>query len=174
MLKNIAHPANIDLIINLLLILLFISSAVTDFLRNKIYNFQTYSAMASGLILWSLIGGWHGTLFSFLGLLVGFTLLFVFYLLGGMGAGDVKLLGAIGALKGAKFVLWTMFYTGLVGGVMGLSLIIWHGKFLKTMKNVFSLIRHPSRPLPEDEAGKYVPYGVAISVGCLWALLTVA
>jgi len=109
----------ICLLNNAILILLFLSAAVTDLKWNRIYNLQTYPAMACGLVLGFAAAGVHGALLSFLGLIVGLSLLFVFYMFGGVGAGDVKLLGAIGALKGASFVLWTMFYTGLVGGGNG-------------------------------------------------------
>ena len=159
---------------NSILVVLFISAAITDLTSKKIYNVQTYPAMLCGLILGFVSEGVHGALVSFGGLLVGLGLLMVLYLVGGMGAGDVKLLGAIGALKGASFVLWTMFYTGLVGGFMALAVIIWHGTARATLRNVLVLIRHPFRAQQEQQEREqhYLPYGFAISLGCLWALIT--
>ena len=168
-------PDTLDLLINLLLIALFVSAAVTDFKWKKIYNLQTYTAIICGISLHSLMSGWDGALFSLSGFLVGSALLLVFFFMGGVGAGDVKLLGAIGALKGTTFVLWTMFYTGLVGGAMAISIIILKGAAGKMFKNMFRFLRHPLTAQDEEakKGNLYLPYGVAISTGCLWALFTV-
>ena len=156
------------------LLFLIFSSAVTDLKNNKIYNMQTYPAMLCGLAIGFICAGLSGFVFSFIGLLVGGGLLIFFYIVGGVGAGDVKLLGAIGALKGTNFVIWTMFYTGLVGGAMALGIIIWKGTALQTFKNTMLFIRHPLRPLEDEgiENYQYLPYGLAISIGCAWAFLT--
>ncbi|MCP4714760.1 MAG: hypothetical protein GY868_06545 [Deltaproteobacteria bacterium] len=157
-----------------MLILLF-SSAVTDGTRKKIYNIQTYPAMLCGLVLGYLYGEWPGLLMSFAGLLVGLALLFAVYLIGGIGAGDVKLLGAIGALQGTTFVLWTMFYTALVGGAMAFAVIIWQGTARQTLKNIIGLCRHPLQQTKNTPAqdSQYLPYGIAIAAGGLWAFCLV-
>jgi len=169
------HVSNINLAINAILILLAISSFTTDITKKKIYNIQTYPSMALGLILGYAAGGGHGILMSFAGLFTGLALLSIIFLAGGIGAGDVKLLGAIGALKGTVFVLWTMFYTGLIGGIMAFALLIWKGRLLSTFKNLFTFLRHPvkahNNQKPEERV--YLPYGVAISLGSVWALFTV-
>jgi prepilin peptidase CpaA len=169
------HVSSITLAINAILILLALTSFLTDITKKKIYNIQTYPSMALGLILGYAAGGGHGILMSFTGLVTGLALLFIIFLAGGIGAGDVKLLGAIGALKGTVFVLWTMFYTGLIGGIMAFALLIWKGKLLATFKNLFAFLRHPVKAhgnqKPEERI--YLPYGVAISLGSIWALCTV-
>ena len=169
------HVSNINLAINIILILLALTSFITDISKNKIYNTQTYPSMALGLILGYAAGGGHGILMSLAGLFTGLALLFIIFLAGGIGAGDVKLLGAIGALKGTGFVLWTMFYTGLIGGVMAFALLIWKGRLLSTFKNLFTLLRHPvkMKGSQKQEERMYLPYGVAISLGSMWALFTV-
>lgn len=169
------HVSNINLPINIILILLALTSFITDITKNKIYNIQTYPSMAIGMILGYTAGGGHGILMSFAGLLTGLALLFIIFLAGGIGAGDVKLLGAIGALKGTVFVLWTMFYTGLIGGIMAFALLIWKGRLLATFKNLFTFLRHPvkARADHKPEERIYLPYGVAISLGSVWALCTV-
>ena len=99
----------------------------------------------------------------------------MFYLVGGFGAGDVKFLAAIGALKGATFVTWTMAYSALVGGIMAMAVMIWKGVFWKTLKASFYYVRHPvkgHKDLDENEH-VYLPYGVAISIGCCWAFFAV-
>jgi len=165
----------VSLLINAILVLLILSAAITDLKWKKIYNIQTYPAMICGLIIGFAAAGVYGGLIHFLGLVVGLSLLFLFYLLGGVGAGDVKLLGAIGALKGSTFVLYAMFYAGLVGGAMALAIIIWQGNVRQTSKNLVFFMRHPIRAQHElDEQNyQYLPYGFAISVGCFFALFTV-
>ena len=174
-LDHFLHVSNINLAINIILILLAFTSFITDITKKKIYNVQTYPSMALGLILGYTAGGGHGILMSFAGLFTGLALLFIIFLAGGIGAGDVKLLGAIGALKGTVFVLWTMFYTGLIGGVMAFALLIWKGRLLSTFKNLFTFLRHPvkARANQKPEERIYLPYGVAISLGSVWALFTV-
>ena len=169
------HVSNINLAINAILILLAISSFTTDITKKKIYNIQTYPSMALGLILGYAAGGGHGILMSFAGLFTGLALLSIIFLAGGIGAGDVKLLGAIGALKGTVFVLWTMFYTGLIGGIMAFALLIWKGRLLSTFKNLFAFLRHPVKAHADQKSEErvYLPYGVAISLGSVWALFTV-
>ena len=130
---------------NWILIILFASAAITDLQKQCIYNWQTYTAALLGLLVNYLSGAWHGLIFSFFGLVTGFALLLFFYLLGGFGAGDVKFLAAIGALKGAEFVIWTMAYSALVGGIMAFGVIIWQGVFWQTIKKCFNLVLHPKR-----------------------------
>ena len=163
-----------NLLINLCLIILFTTCAITDLTHRKIYNIQTYSTIICGLSLNYLAGGWTGMFRSFCGLLIGSSLLFVFFLLGGVGGGDIKFLGAIGALKGSNFTIWTMFYTGLIGGAMAFAIIIWKGTFRKTIINLLRYLRHPFSPKTdaEKQGHQYLPYGLAISFGCLWALFT--
>lgn len=164
---------NIAILIHGILFFLLVSVIFTDLKWNCIYNWQTYTAVLFGLALNSWGNGWHGLFWSFSGLVVGFGLLLVFYLTGGFGAGDVKLLAAIGALKGVEHVLWTMAYAALIGGIMAFSVMIWKGVFWTTIRNSFYLMRHPIRgPKEFSETPQiYLPYGVAISIGCFWALI---
>ncbi len=163
---------NTNGLINPVLIMLFVSSTISDLIRRKIYNHQTYTAILCGFFLNYLAGGREGMFFSFLGLITGLSLLFPFYLLGGVGGGDVKYLGAVGALKGAHFGIWTLFYTGLIGGAIALSIIIWQGNI--SIKDLCCYILHPFQEEKiTNTQYHYIPYGLAISLGCLWALCTV-
>ena len=157
-----------------ILFMLLISAGITDLKWNCIYNWQTYTAILLGLSLNFWHAGWQGLLWSFSGLVMGFVLLFIFYILGGFGAGDVKFLAAIGALTGVEFVLWTMAYSALVGGIMAFAAIIWKGIFWNTIKKCFYLIRHPIRAHKEfnETPQIYLPYGLAISIGCCWTFFT--
>ena len=159
-------------IIDIILVVLLVSSIITDVKHQKIYNSQTYPAIISGIILNSIVLN-NGFLFSFSGLTVGFAILLPFYFSGGMGAGDVKYLAAIGALKGTIFVILTMYFAALIGGCMAISMLIWQGNLLPTLKTSFALLCHPiktSKTL-NLENPQYLPFGVAISIGCAWVLL---
>ncbi len=153
------------------LLILIASAAITDLKHNCIYNWQTYTAACLGLGLNIWVAGWQGLWWSASGLVVGFTLLFVFYLSGGFGAGDVKLLAAIGALEGTTFVLWTMVYAALLGGIMAFAVMIWKGVFGDTIKSCLYLVRHPFKARKELEKSPNIvlPYGLAISAGSCWA-----
>ena len=78
--------------------------------------------------------GFEGFLFSGKGFLVGLGLLMIPYLLGGMGAGDVKLMAAIGALMGTSFVFYSFIYTALIGGLIALLLIFKKRGFMNSIK----------------------------------------
>jgi prepilin peptidase CpaA len=176
--KMFMHDPNANTAIMILLahgtlFILAMSAAITDLKQNCIYNWQTYGAAALGLCLNFWGGGWQALLWSASGLVVGFALLFPFYLFGGFGAGDVKFLAAIGALEGAVFALWAMAYAALIGGVMAFTVMIWKGVFWKTIKRCFYLMHHPFLASKELEASPQIvlPYGLAIAVGCCWALL---
>src|SRR6476646_6105704 len=88
-------------------------AVVTDVRSRRISNRLTYPLMALGLAANGLAGGWGGARDSALG-----------WLLGAIGAGDLKLLAAIGALKGPEFVLHAAVYTALAGGVLALCELV--------------------------------------------------
>ena len=154
------------------LLILAVSAAITDLKQNCIYNWQTYGAAVLGLGFNFCGGGWQGLWWSVSGLAVGFFLLFVFYLMGGFGAGDVKFLAAIGALEGTEFVIWTMVYSALVGGIMAFAVMLWKDIFCDTIKRCFYLLRHPfqARKVLQTSPQIVLPYGLAISAGCCWAM----
>jgi len=82
----------------------------TDWREHKIYNKLLAPAFFTALLLHTFHGGISGLTNSLLGTATGFVLLLIPYLMGGMGAGDVKLLAVIGAFGGASFVLTSLLY----------------------------------------------------------------
>ncbi|RPI25349.1 MAG: prepilin peptidase [Acidobacteria bacterium] len=148
-------------------------AAITDLCTGKIYNRLTYSAFVVALVL-PFAGGSVPLFDVLVGFLVGFVPLFVVYQMGGIGGGDVKLLAVLGGLAGYPFILHIMFYSFLVGGVLALSIIVWQGRFLEVMrrmgKNAYLLVFPGTHPhVPND--GYRIPFGFAICMGTLWALL---
>ncbi|WP_377890041.1 prepilin peptidase [Alkalihalobacillus sp. R86527] len=153
-----------------ILVVTLLLSFYTDIRSRKILNIVTFPAMLVGLIYYTITLGFEGLLFSSAGLLVGFLLLFIPYLLGGMGAGDVKLLAAVGALTGVTFVLHSFVYTALVGGVIGLILLIRRLEFKEIsplyLLSFFYLLKNLTSG-NDDKPRITFPYGVAITVGTL-------
>ncbi|MBI4496876.1 MAG: prepilin peptidase [Chloroflexi bacterium] len=96
----------------------------TDIKCRLVPNLLTFPAMALGLVLHSVTSGWDGLGFASLGLVAGLGLHLLPFLLGRMGAGDVKLLAALGAFLGPSLALWTALYAALFGGVWALVLIV--------------------------------------------------
>jgi prepilin peptidase CpaA len=96
----------------------------------------------------------------------------VFYLAGGMGAGDVKLMGAVGGFLGPKGVLIAFLCTAVVGGVYALSMLAFHGYLIKTIRRYGSVLKTflLTKEIlyiqgSNEEKGLRLCYGVAIAAG---------
>ena len=100
-----------------------IAACIDDLRRRQISNWIPGSAFASGLILQTVQHGWRGAGSALLGTLAGAGVFLIFYLLGGMGGGDVKLMAGFGALLGTKRLLEAAMWTAGCGGVMALAVI---------------------------------------------------
>jgi prepilin peptidase CpaA len=105
-------------------------ASVTDLWKFKVYNVLTFPMLVLGLGVATYLGGWSGLASSLLGAGLGFGLLIVFYALGGVGAGDVKLLTAIGAWLGPNLTYQVFVASALFGGIYALILVVVRGGFL--------------------------------------------
>jgi prepilin peptidase CpaA len=94
-----------------------------------------------GICLNSILEGRDGFVLSLLGIVTGFFLLFFGYLLGGIGAGDVKLLAAVGAFLGPKLVFCAFIWMALFGGFLAFLFVVWKGAFRQTFVNLKSLFQ---------------------------------
>lgn len=148
-------------------------SLITDLKSRKILNIVTFPAILFGLIFYSITQGWDGFFFSSLGMLAGIATLLIPFLLGGMGAGDVKLMGAVGALMGASFTLQSFVSVALLGGLISIALIIQKKGLLQSLKSLYIfpalLMGTKGRILikPQMESPILFPYGVPIVLGTL-------
>jgi len=155
---------------------LLVLCAYWDLRFRKIPNWATLPGTALGLGMNGIFLGWQGLKVSGLGLLVGFGALVVLFALGWMGGGDVKLMAAVGALKGYPFIVSALFYSLIVGVVIGVAMLIWNRKALRTFKNLFFVIGSrftklvPRQDVDRSEAQK-IPFGLAIVFGTLWAMI---
>jgi prepilin peptidase CpaA len=100
-----------------------IAACVDDLTRRQISNWIPCSAFAGGLILQTVERGWRGAGSALLGTLAGAGVFLIFYLLGGMGGGDVKLMAGFGALLGVKQLLQAALWTAGCGGLLALAVI---------------------------------------------------
>lgn len=170
-------PSGIPMVI-LLSFLLGVAS-VTDIRSRKIPNLLTYPAMLTGMVYHAVTKGFPGLLFSAEGLFLGISLLIVFYFMGGMGAGDVKLLGAVGAVIGPKGVFTAFLFTALIGGLYAGVLLALSGHLAETAKRygtmlkTYILTRKIYYIAPERRDGKMpvLCYGVVIAAGTLCSVL---
>lgn len=155
-----------------LLVALLLTAAITDLWQRKVYNWLIVPALAIGLIWNAVEMGWPGIGFSLLGLLVGGLLFLPFYLWGGMGAGDIKLMAVVGAFGGAKFALQAWFYIALAGGVAAIVLLLVRGELISTVKNLGRRIgawfgaKQPAVPFSQANA---LPYAMIILAGTVAA-----
>ena len=159
-----------------ILILILATCVVTDLKSRKIYNMVTFPGILLAFILHGLIDGIGGLGNAALGFAVGGGVLLIPYLLGGMGAGDVKLLALVGAFKGMTFVLLTSVYMALIGGVIALVLLLLRKRVREILKRIlFSmlLLRYGVKMSPassDDTATSTYPYRVAIAGGSVLSL----
>jgi len=153
-------------------------SAVFDIRSRRIPNLITGPAILAGLLLHGIGDSWHGVRSSLAAGAICFTVFLIFHLAGGMGAGDVKLMAAVGCLAGLPHVMFLLVFTAIAGGVMGVGLAILRGRLRETLVNLGSIITHHKeeglKPHPElkvrNGATLRLPYGVAIAAGCVITL----
>jgi len=155
-----------------------IVAAVIDIRTQKIPNWLTLPFILIGLGLNCYLAGNNGLISSALGLLTGFLLLYFVYLLGGMGAGDVKLLCAVGGILGPRMVFYTFIWMSLAGGALALLIILYKRAFSQTFRNIKILLLGWVLGTAHSEANITIknrsliklPYAVAIALGTLLAV----
>jgi prepilin peptidase CpaA len=157
------------------LVAVLIPAAVADCRTGKIPNWITYSGIMAGLVGHMLVGGMTGndSVLGFgdasAGLAVGFLPLAVAWLAGGMGGGDAKLMGAIGALMGPRFALAGIFYGFAVAAIMAIFIMIKRRELRKTLARIgrfFYLSLLPGKKIdPATPESARIPIGMALALG---------
>ncbi len=99
--------------------------AISDVTEHRIYNRVLLPTLLLAFLLNSLFAGLHGIVNSLLGLVLGMAILFPLYFLRGTSAGDVKLLGVVGALLGPEGAMIAGIATICFGGVLGILFVVW-------------------------------------------------
>jgi prepilin peptidase CpaA len=164
--------------IYLFLLSILTIAAVTDCRARRIPNWLTLPAIIGGLVYHTTISGFEGFLFSIEGLILGFTLLIIFYLAGGMGAGDIKLMGAVGSLLGPKGVFFVFLYAAIVGGIIAIILLWWNSYLNETINRYVNILRtflvtQRIIYIPPDKKQNLpaLCYGVIIGIGSIFYIL---
>jgi len=149
-----------------------VTASISDIRSFRIPNWLNYSALAIGLSYFTLVKGYEGFFFSLGGVAAGFALLIGPYLFGGTGAGDVKLLGAIGSYLGGQGVFLVFLLSCVFGGAFALFLLASKGLLIGTfrrygaiLKGFFITRQLVYIPPNKNERQIKVRFGLAISLG---------
>jgi len=141
----------------LLIVIVGVAGVLEDLTRRRISNWPAGGAVIAGLIVHLAQKGWTGAMHSLFGSAIGFAVFLIFYLLGGMGGGDVKLMAGFGALLGDAQIMPAALWAAVSGGLMAM---------------VYLAVRAVARRAGSGEkAGESIPYAPAITVGAWLALV---
>jgi prepilin peptidase CpaA len=158
-------------VIWMLALALALSAAWTDWRTRKIPNWLTVPALLLGIAVHTLIAGWPGAKASLEGAGLALGVLLPLVLLRGLGAGDWKLMGALGAFLGPLLLLYVLLGSVLVSGLMAMVEVMRTRRVRETMWNLSVLVRgflaFGLRKNPEislDNPGLLkLPFGVAVA-----------
>lgn len=139
-----------------------LAAAIEDLMRRRVSNWIAGAALAGGTACQVAAGGWAGLGTAALGALSGFGVFLIFYWLGGMGGGDVKLMAGFGALLGSSRLFEASLWTAALGGLMAAGVIVW-GLLRKGMNR--------SQPAGDKREATHIPYAPAIALGVWLALI---
>jgi len=147
-------------------------AAYIDWKEHRVPNWLTFSAWGIGLLYQGWVGGIEGLEYGMIGSAVGIAVLILPYALNGMGAGDVKLMAAVGAWVGASDLLNAFLWIALIGGGMGLYAMIRSRQLKKRLwlvltasKNLFALKKLDMGNSESTPPKILLPYGVPIAFG---------
>ncbi|MGA2437311.1 MAG: A24 family peptidase [Acidobacteriaceae bacterium] len=155
-----------------------IVGSVSDVKSRRVPNVVTIPAFLIGLLLHLVFGGWRQMLSALAAGIICGVVFLVFYLAGGMGAGDVKLIMAVGCMAGMPHIAFILLLTALCGGVMAIGLALVRGRLQETVMNVLELVshhrQHGLQPHPDLNIANgrtlRLPYALAIAGGCILTL----
>jgi len=157
-----------------------IVAAVIDGLQLKVPNWITYPMIFSGWlysVFLSPYPGWEGLWLSLIGTVVGLAVLLPAYAIGGMGAGDVKLMAGVGAWMWGTVTFYAFAVTTIVGAVMAVGMVLWTKSWDKHKTQFWGIIneivtvKDPEK-LAEIAAERkprmfLLPYGIPIAIGSI-------
>ena len=155
----------------LIFIPLVLSITYMDVRYRRIPNKQVLTILLCGLALNAFFGAWSGFLASLLGMVIAFALMLMLHVLGTMGAGDVKLFAAIGAVLGSSLVLQTFVIVALTGGLLAIFKMVYMRRAAATMLRVvqFFVGFLPGQTVPRftvpADPNYTLPYAVPICLG---------
>jgi prepilin peptidase CpaA len=157
--------------------LVLIVAAYIDGKELRVPNWITFPMVLSGLVFSTWVSGWLGLGGGLLGMVVGLLCLLPLYSVGGMGAGDVKLMAGVGAWLGWQTTLYAFAVSTVVGAVMAVLMVAYRKNFVKHYANLLTIlsewktIKDP-RELARIAAERkptmlLLPYGIPICIGSI-------
>jgi prepilin peptidase CpaA len=158
-----------------LVLCLTLFAAVVDWRSNRIPNWLTVPGLAIGIVIHTVISGWPGAKMSLEGAALALGLILPFVLLRALGAGDWKLMGAVGAFLGPVLLLFVLLGSIFVAGLMAVVEAIKAGRVKETLRNIAVLLHgfaafglRPHRDISIDNpAALKLPFGVAIAASTI-------
>lgn len=153
-------------------------AVATDLKTRRIPNVLTFGAALAAFAAHGYLAGWSGLGSSLAGWAIGAAFFFPFFALCGMGAGDVKLLAAVGAWLGPAATVWVALFSGVAGGAMALVVATMSGYLTKAFANLWGLLGYwriaGIRPAPElmlsTGQGPRLAYAVPVFTGLMVTL----
>ncbi len=166
------------------LAVVLVAGSYTDVRYGKIYNWITYPGVLIGLAGHAIVGGLAGEdqlriglAGSAAGLAVGYLPLMLAFLAGGIGGGDAKLMGAVGALTGWQFALAAMMYGFAVAAVMAIVVMLAKRITRRTLRRMWwslvLLVKARQATDPATPESPKIPFGLALCIGSGIALVEV-
>ena len=164
-----------------LLVVIVLVAAASDIRTRRIPNWLTLPGVLAGILVNVVMAGLPGLKMSLTGLALAFGLYLVLYVLRAMGAGDVKLMAAVGAIVGPAQWFAIFIATAVAGGIFAVALMVIKGRVRQTLGNTMVIIqelaqfrapysRHKHLDV-KDPGALNLPHGVAIATGTLVSLL---
>jgi prepilin peptidase CpaA len=157
--------------------IILVEAAVIDGLKLRVPNWLTFHLIVGGLGFAAWSHGGAGFLWALTGTIVGLALLLPLYAIGGMGAGDVKLLAGVGAWVGPVFTFWAFTTSAVVGGLMAVAMVAWSGEYIRhwvqfqAIGHEILTVRDPAKLAAAAAARKpnatLLPYGIPLAVGSI-------
>ncbi len=160
-----------------------VAAAIIDGWKLKVPNWITFPMVIGGWAYSLAFFGWPGFVWSLVGTAVGLGLLLPAYAIGGMGAGDVKLLGGVGAWVWGSVTIYAFCVSAVIGGLIAAGMVLYrrkwghHARQFTAIVNEILVVRDPDQLASLAAARKrsmmLLPYGIPIAIGTisyfLWA-----
>jgi prepilin peptidase CpaA len=153
-----------------------------DVRDRRIPNWVTGPAIVAGFALHAACAGWSGLGDAALAGIAAGAVALAFYIAGGMGAGDVKLMVAVGCIAGCSHLPLVLISISFAGAVFALAVSLYHRRLHQTLANVIALLEHHGqhglKPHPDlnlsNPGTLRLPFALPIAAGCLYTLCTLA